>query len=73
MPKKDTLNFEESILKLEEIINNLEENEVSLEDMLAQYVIGSKIIKELTARLNAAEMKIKQLENGQKVDMETDV
>lgn len=50
--------FEESLKELETIVSKLESGELSLEDSLARFELGTKLYKECKEELNIAEKKI---------------
>jgi exodeoxyribonuclease VII small subunit len=57
--KKQT--FENSLKKLEEIVTELEEGELSLEESLQLFEDGVKLSRECQARLDQAERRIEVL------------
>ena len=59
--KANDINFELSIKRLDEISASLERENVSLEDALALYEEGVKLVRVCNAQLEAAERKIKLL------------
>ena len=59
MEKKE-LSFEEKMKKLEEIINQVENEDLSLEKNLALYQEGESLIKDLTKQLNDAKEVVKK-------------
>jgi exodeoxyribonuclease VII small subunit len=59
MEKKE-LSFEEKMKKLEEIISQVENEDLSLEKNLALYQEGENLIKDLTKQLNAAKEVVKK-------------
>ena len=71
MTKKDTVNFETSLKKLEKIIEKLEDGDISLEDSVKSFEEGIGLVKECQKQLSQAELKVKKLlENGDTVDLE---
>ena len=46
MTKKDTLNFEASLKKLEQIVGKLEDGDISLEDSVKSFEEGIGLVKE---------------------------
>jgi len=54
-------NFEKSLDRLEEIVEQLETGEVKLEDAIKVFEEGVVLFKQCAAKLNEAEKKIKQL------------
>ena len=64
----EQITFEEAIKELENIVDDLERGEVSLEEAVSAYERGSKLKTICQERLNDARMKvekIKQDESGQ--------
>jgi exodeoxyribonuclease VII small subunit len=55
------MKFEESLNRLEEIVKNLEEGEISLEESLPLFEEGMKILSKLKDYLANAETKIEKL------------
>lgn len=53
--------FEKSFDELQEIVNKLEEGNMSLGDSLKSYEVGITRLKECFQALNSAEQKIRQL------------
>jgi len=59
--KTAKLSFETALTKLEAIVDTMEQGEVSLAELLAQYEEGSKLLKVCESRLKDAELKIEKL------------
>ena len=71
MSKKDTVNYESSIKKLEQIVDKLEDGDISLEDSVKSFEEGVGLVKECQKQLSAAELKVKKLlDNGDTVDLD---
>ena len=71
MTKKDTVNFETSLKKLEKIIEKLEDGEISLEDSVKSFEEGIGLVKECQKQLSEAELKVKKLlDYGDTVDLD---
>lgn len=51
-------NFEESLKELELIVSKLESGDISLEQSLEQFEIGTKLYKDCKSQLSVAEKKI---------------
>jgi len=70
MAKKDkTPSFEENIEKLQEIVEEIEGGGIGLEETIAKYEEGGKIIKACREILDKAELKISKLvENTDKTE-----
>lgn len=59
--KTSKLSFEAALLKLEAIVDTMEQGDVPLADLLAKYEEGTKLLKTCEKRLQEAELKIEQL------------
>lgn len=64
--------FEDKIKELEEIINVLENGEVSLDDSIKKYTEAMKLVKECDGELKNIEDKVNKIvtENGNLEDFE---
>ena len=72
MTKKDTVNFETSLKKLEKIIEKLEDGDISLEDSVKSFEEGIGLVKECQKQLSQAELKVKKLlDSGDTVDLDS--
>ena len=72
MTKKDTVNFELSLQKLEKIIEILEDGDISLEESVKSFEEGIGLVKECQKQLSQAELKVKKLlDNGDTVDLDS--
>lgn len=58
-PKKPT--FEQSLRRLEEIVNQLEQGDVTLEESIKMYEEGMLLSKACLEKLTQAELKLKKL------------
>ncbi len=68
---KKSLNFEDSLAKLEGIVDALEDNDVSLEESVKKFEEGIKLVKDCQKQLKEAELKVnKLLDNGEILDQE---
>ncbi len=70
--KDATLDFEQALSQLEELVNKMEGGDLSLEDSLAAFENGVKLTREAQARLNSAEQRVKVLMEEQGQLVETD-
>lgn len=61
MSESERLSFEEALSRLEEIVNELESEEISLEDSIALYEEGIKHSKTCTQKLEEAELRIEKV------------
>jgi len=59
---KGSLPFEESLKKLEGIVEAMEADDLPLETLLARYEEGARLVKICQEKLAEAEVKIQQLE-----------
>ena len=64
-------NYEENIAQIDEILEKLESEELSLDDSISEYEKAIKLIKDSEKLLEAGEGKVmKVLEKNGKVEME---
>lgn len=61
MPEKK-LTFEQAFKKLEEAVQKLEQGSLTLEEAIAVFEEGMSLVKTCNERLDAAELKITQLQ-----------
>ena len=59
--KKKTIDFETSLEQLEELVEQMESGELSLEDSLKAFEKGIKLTRECQEQLNNAEQKVTTL------------
>jgi exodeoxyribonuclease VII small subunit len=66
--------FETSLLKLEDIIRELEKGEVPLDDMVKKYTEAMKLVKFCSDKLNNATKTVNKIlsENGNLEDFSTE-
>lgn len=66
--------FEEKIVKLEKIVDELEKGEIDLDDSIAKYFDALKLVKECDEKLKAIEKQVTKMvdENGKEVSFEID-
>jgi exodeoxyribonuclease VII small subunit len=69
MPKPKKIDFEASLGQLEELVEQMEEGELSLEDSLKAFEQGVKLTRDCQQALKEAEQKIQLLieQNGELV------
>lgn len=60
-PESAEINFEQSIARLEEIVRDLEDGQLTLEVALAKYEAGVGLLKNCYEKLTAAETRISLL------------
>jgi len=64
MTKKTTEDsFEQRIEKLEQLVEQLEQGDISLDESLKAFETGVSLTKSCLATLKNAELKVKQLDN----------
>jgi exodeoxyribonuclease VII small subunit len=61
MEPKTELSFEEALTKLEQIVERLEKEDVTLEDSVKQFEEGVKLSKYCSKILEEAELRIEQV------------
>ena len=61
MAEKEKMNFEQSMLRLEEILNTLEKDDGSLEDSMSLFAEGSALLQQCTGMLDEADALIRML------------
>lgn len=64
MAAKKKLSFEQSMVRLEEIVSLMEKGDVPLEQSMALFEEGSGLLRECTKQLDAAEQKVTLLTAG---------
>ena len=68
---KKNLNFEDSLAKLESIVDALEDDDVSLEESVKKFEEGIKLVKDCQKQLQEAELKVNKLMgDGEILDQE---
>lgn len=61
MAKEKAMSFEEALKQLEQIVEQLEQGEVSLDDAVAAYEKGSMLKEQCQKRLNEARLKVDKI------------
>ncbi len=64
--KKTKMTFEQALERLEQIVKQIEEGQVSLEESITKYAEGVELIKRCQTVLDEAEKKIQLLAKGEK-------
>ena len=62
--KKNPLNFEESLSRLDEIVRHLEKGDLPLSESLSLYEEGTALIASCSKMLDEAEQKVVKLKKG---------
>jgi exodeoxyribonuclease VII small subunit len=70
MPKKERPSFEEALEKLEEIVEELNNDEITLEKSVELYEKGLELSKICTETLNQASLKIEQIDTSNKNELQ---
>lgn len=60
----EKMNYEKSVAKLEEIVNKLENGNLSLEEMMKLYEEGTALAAKCARSLDAAQLRISELSAG---------
>ena len=72
-PKKSSKNsLEQSLRRLEEIVEAMESGSTPLDDAVELYEEGIRIAKECSEKLKAAELRIKKLSNDMEEEFASD-
>ncbi|HEY5621462.1 MAG TPA: exodeoxyribonuclease VII small subunit [Pontiella sp.] len=61
MPEKKSVDFEKSLERLEQLVEQMESGELSLEEMIGHFEEGSKLVQTCTRKLDEVEQKIEKL------------
>ena len=64
MAKKQSLSFEDSLTRLDEIVRHLEKGDMPLNDSLKLYEEGTGLIAACSKMLDEAEQKVVKLRKG---------
>jgi exodeoxyribonuclease VII small subunit len=67
---KQKLTFEQALGRLEKIVEQIESGEIGLEQSIAKYEEGIKLIQQCRTILDAAEKKIQLLAKGEEGQLE---
>ena len=62
------LNFEEGLKKLEELVTQLDDGDLSLEESISYYEIGIKLKSHCEKLLKTAELKILKVSDKEKIE-----
>jgi len=61
---KDSMNFEQSLQRLEEIVHRMERGDVPLQEALQLFEEGTTLVTSCNRLLDDAELKVVQLSKG---------
>lgn len=61
----ENLSFEDAIAELESIVLKLEEGDTDLDSLVSEFSKGSDLLKHCRSKVNAAELRIKEVESTQ--------
>jgi exodeoxyribonuclease VII small subunit len=64
--------FEQALERLESVVERLEDGDLDLEKSLSAFEEGVRLVKLCSGRLDAARVRIRQLEEGSDGPIETD-
>jgi len=70
MPQKERPSFEEALKMLEEIVEELKNDEITLEKSVELYEKGLELSKICSETLDQASLKIKQIDTSNKNELE---
>ena len=70
--EEEEVSFEEALANLEEIIQRMESGEAPLDSLVTNYQNGIKMLKFCRGKIEAAEMKIKEVQEKDGVLIEKD-
>ena len=62
--EKNTQSFEDALNELEELVGKMESGEMGLEEMVAAFEKGQKLVKSCTDRLNEVERRIEVIKKN---------
>lgn len=68
---KKKLSFEESLAKLEEIAEQIEQGEIGLEESISRYEEGMNLVKHCRDVLEKAELRIQKIQEKADGNLET--
>lgn len=68
MSKKEHLSFEKALSRLENIVNELENESITLDESIELYEEGISLSKQCTEKLEDAELRIKKVAEQQTDD-----
>lgn len=60
----ESLGFEVALKRLESIVESMEEGDLPLDQLLAKYEEGTRLVQACQTRLDEADVKIKKLETS---------
>ena len=63
--KKNDFNFEEKLRELEQLVTRMEDGDLGLEESLAAFENGVKLVRDCQQALEAAEQKVKVLTSAE--------
>ncbi|MFO7936921.1 MAG: exodeoxyribonuclease VII small subunit [Kiritimatiellia bacterium] len=61
MSEKKKMSFEESLKRLDKIVENMESGEMELDAMISAFEEGRKLVESCTNKLNEVEQKIEKV------------
>ncbi len=75
MPRKTPVNFEKAMSELEQLVDDMEQGDMSLEDALKHFEKGISLASDCQQALSKAEQKVTQLieKNGELLEKPFDI
>jgi exodeoxyribonuclease VII small subunit len=75
MASKKSINFEKALGELEKLVEEMEQGELSMEDMLKRFEKGIALTTDCQQSLQKAELKVKELveKNGKLLEKDFDL
>jgi len=75
MPAKKTVNFEKALAELEQLVEEMEQGNLSLEESLKRFEKGIALTSECQQALQKAELKVQELieKNGKLLEKDFEV
>tara|TARA_B100000945_G_C20058895_1_gene447068 strand:- start:5 stop:244 length:240 start_codon:yes stop_codon:yes gene_type:complete len=64
------LTFEDALSRLEEVVHRMEAGDIPLESLVENYQAGVSLLKLCRAKIEAAEMKVKEVSGGEAVELQ---
>ncbi|HAW96895.1 MAG TPA: exodeoxyribonuclease VII small subunit [Opitutae bacterium] len=64
------LTFEDALSRLEEVVHRMESGDIPLESLVENYQSGVSLLKLCRAKIEAAEMKVKEVSGGEAVELQ---
>lgn len=69
----EDLSYEQALIEVEEIVDSLEEGNISLEDSMKLFERGQQLIRHCNAYLESAQLKVQKLSGEEIMPFEEEV